>query len=58
MTTTVQELLEDFKYYTPDTEVVIKDVNDREFAIIRFQLESHTLTIVIGEKVEEESSAA
>lgn len=57
MTTTIRELLKDFKHYTPETEVVIKDVNDLEFAIVRFQLENHTLTMIIGEKEGESDEA-
>ncbi|MEH2454502.1 hypothetical protein [Nostoc sp.] len=57
MTTTIRELLEDVKHYPLETVVVIKDVDDQEFAIVAFKLENHTLSIVIGEKVEESEEA-
>ena len=54
MTTTVVELIENLKHYPGITKVVITDVDDQEFAIVDFQHENDKLTIVIGEKEEEE----
>ncbi|MEH2000575.1 MAG: hypothetical protein V7L00_17820 [Nostoc sp.] len=54
MTTTILELIKNLKHHTDDTVVTIKDVDDLEFAIVDFQLENNGLTIVIGEKEDEE----
>ena len=52
MTTTIRELLKNLKHHTDETVVTIKDIEDEEFAIVDFILETGGLTIVIGEKVE------
>jgi hypothetical protein len=49
VTTTVLELLTNLKHYPDNTVVTIKDVDDVEFAIVDFQFETNTVTIVIGE---------
>ncbi|MEH1911264.1 hypothetical protein [Nostoc sp.] len=54
MTTTVLELIKNLKHHTDDTVVTIKDVDDLEFAIVDFVLETGGLTIVIGEKEDAE----
>ncbi|MEH2316177.1 hypothetical protein [Nostoc sp.] len=54
MTTTVRELLKNLKDYPEATLVRIKDVDDQEFVIVDFSKAENTLTIVIGDKVEEE----
>ena len=53
MTTTVLELITNLKHYPDNTVVTITDVDDVEFAITDFESEGNTLTIVIGEKVDE-----
>ena len=58
MTTTVMELIKNLKYHPDETVVTIQDVDDQEFAIVDFSLENKILTIIIGEKVEEDSEAA
>lgn len=52
MTTTVLELITNLKHYPDNTVVVIRDVDDVEFAIVDFQSVINTVEIVIGEKVE------
>lgn len=54
MTTTVVELIANLKHYPGITKVVITDVDDIEFAIVDFQHENDKLTIVIGEKEDDE----
>lgn len=54
MTTTVLELLEHLKHYPGATEIIIKDVDDQEFAIVDFRAEDNSLSIVIGEIIGEE----
>lgn len=54
MTTTVLELLKNLKHHTDNTVVTIRDVDDQEFAIVDFVLDAGGLSIVIGEKEEEE----
>lgn len=54
MTTTVQELLVNLKHYPDNTVVTIKDVDDGEFAIVDYQSEGNSMTIVIGEIVHED----
>jgi hypothetical protein len=49
MTTTVLELITNLKHYPDNTVVTIKDVDDVEFAIVDFESEANTVTIVIGE---------
>ncbi|MEH1817480.1 MAG: hypothetical protein V7L31_00010 [Nostoc sp.] len=51
MTTTVLELLEDLKHYPGATELIIKDVDDQEFAIVDFEAEGNTVNIIIGKVV-------
>lgn len=54
MTTTVGELLKNLKDHPEATVLVIKDVDDVEFAIVDFSKAENTLTIVIGDVEEEE----
>lgn len=54
MTTTIRELIENLKHYPLGTVVVIRDVNDTEFAIVDYQSVINTVEIVIGETEEEE----
>ncbi|MEH2201284.1 hypothetical protein [Nostoc sp.] len=54
MTTTVLELITNLKHYPDNTVVVIRDVDDQEFAIVDFQSVINTVEIVIGEKEEPE----
>ncbi|MEH2263829.1 hypothetical protein [Nostoc sp.] len=54
MTTTVQELIANLKHYPDNTVVVVRDVDDVEFAIVDYQSVINTVEIVIGEKVEPE----
>lgn len=55
MTTTVQELITNLKHYPDNTVVVIRDVDDVEFAIVDYQSVINTVEIVIGEKQQPES---
>ncbi|MHC5613993.1 MAG: hypothetical protein ACYTXA_24115 [Nostoc sp.] len=54
MTITIRQLLENLKRYPLETAVVIKDINDEEFAIVDLFLSENVLTIKIGEKAYEE----
>ncbi|MEH2197407.1 hypothetical protein [Nostoc sp.] len=54
MTTTVLELITNLKHYPDNTVVVIRDVDDVEFAIVDFVAGTDGVTIVIGETVDGE----
>ena len=54
MTTTVRELYKKLGDYPADAVITIKDIDDVEFAIADFTFGADGLTIVIGEKLEEE----
>jgi hypothetical protein len=54
MTTTILEMIANLKHYPGDTVVTIKDVDDVEFAIVDFKSFDGGLTIIIGEKDDEE----
>ncbi|MEH2137145.1 hypothetical protein [Nostoc sp.] len=49
MPTTIRELIENLKHYPLETVVVIRDVDDTEFAIVDYQSVINTVEIVIGE---------
>jgi len=54
MRTTIRELIENLKHYPLETVVVIRDVDDVEFAIVDYQSVINTVEIVIGETEDEE----
>ena len=54
MTTTVLELIENLKHYPGATKLNIRDVDDEEFAIVDYQSGDDGVTIVIGEKVDDD----
>lgn len=54
MRTTIRELIENLKHYPLETVVVIRHVDDTEFAIVDYQSVINTLEIVIGEIEDEQ----
>ncbi|MBN3897351.1 MAG: hypothetical protein HWQ41_19345 [Nostoc sp. NOS(2021)] len=54
MTTTIRELLKNLEHHPVETEIVIKDVDDQEFAIADYDFSEKVLTIEIVEKEDEE----